>query len=385
MRGLACLCGAMAVGAFASSLWLDRHATTEEAETKQRPRTTFSRFVQEPEGRTSFRPSLRPRTLGADLSRPNQRVNRRVLNVFREAVGANWKSAVRVLSKGEQVALGTVVADDGWIVTKASQLPDSGPLRCRLWDDREIEGNVVSLAPDVDLALLRIQAENLPTCNWGQSLPQRGNWVATADIKQTPTAIGVVSTGIQKIPAEKSVLGVELTNSTLGAAVSHVLLGTGAFDAGLRRGDSIFQVNGIEVKTLESFRRAITGSRGGDIVHLMVNRADQKFPLDARLMDLTEELLDDTEMEVNGRVSARATGFERVFLHDTVLSPNQCGGPLVSLDGEIVGINIARAGRVTSYALPADVVRPLVDSLITEAKLVSAPDKAVVPASATVR
>ena len=33
--------------------------------------------------------------------------------------------------------------------------------------------------------------------------------------------------------------------------------------------------------------------------------------------------------------------------------PNECGGPLVSLDGKVVGINIARGGRVDSYAMPA--------------------------------
>ena len=30
-----------------------------------------------------------------------------------------------------------------------------------------------------------------------------------------------------------------------------------------------------------------------------------------------------------------------------------CGGPLVNLDGKAVGLNIARASRVSTYALPA--------------------------------
>ena len=36
-----------------------------------------------------------------------------------------------------------------------------------------------------------------------------------------------------------------------------------------------------------------------------------------------------------------------------MLQPWLCGGPLVNLDGEAIGLNIARAGRVTTYALPA--------------------------------
>lgn len=39
-----------------------------------------------------------------------------------------------------------------------------------------------------------------------------------------------------------------------------------------------------------------------------------------------------------------------------MIHPNECGGPLVNTDGKIVGINIARALRVTTYAVPTDVV-----------------------------
>jgi S1-C subfamily serine protease len=78
-------------------------------------------------------------------------------------------------------------------------------------------------------------------------------------------------------------------------------------------------------------------------------------------------------MEVNGPISARATGFNRVFMHDSVIIPNQCGGPLVNLDGRAVGINIARAGRVSTYALPADTVQSVVKGLLEQAKLVSRP------------
>jgi serine protease Do len=52
-----------------------------------------------------------------------------------------------------------------------------------------------------------------------------------------------------------------------------------------------------------------------------------------------------------------------VLEHDTILQPNQCGGPLVDLDGQVVGINIARANRVATYAIPARVARPLLEAL----------------------
>ncbi|MEX2027294.1 MAG: S1C family serine protease, partial [Pirellulaceae bacterium] len=51
--------------------------------------------------------------------------------------------------------------------------------------------------------------------------------------------------------------------------------------------------------------------------------------------------------------------------HDTVLKPSECGGPIVDLSGKVVGINIARGGRVESYALPATLVRSLLPDLMS--------------------
>jgi serine protease Do len=51
------------------------------------------------------------------------------------------------------------------------------------------------------------------------------------------------------------------------------------------------------------------------------------------------------------------------FQHDTVLRPADCGGPIVDLDGRVIGFNIARAGRTESYALPAVEVNKVLDQL----------------------
>ena len=49
--------------------------------------------------------------------------------------------------------------------------------------------------------------------------------------------------------------------------------------------------------------------------------------------------------------------------HDTTLNANECGGPIVDLDGRVVGINIARDGRVSTLALPNEVVLPVIAKL----------------------
>ena len=65
---------------------------------------------------------------------------------------------------------------------------------------------------------------------------------------------------------------------------------------------------------------------------------------------------------LGGPLRARRAGFSSAIQHDTVLSPRDCGGPVVDLDGRVVALNIARAGRVDSYAIPASVVERLVKS-----------------------
>jgi S1-C subfamily serine protease len=73
----------------------------------------------------------------------------------------------------------------------------------------------------------------------------------------------------------------------------------------------------------------------------------------------------DFQNRMGGAISDRRAGFPIILQHDTVLQPKDCGGPLVDLDGHIIGINIARAGRVETYAIPAEAVQPLLADLMS--------------------
>jgi S1-C subfamily serine protease len=179
-----------------------------------------------------------------------------------------------------------------------------------------------------------------------------------------PLGIGVVSVAPRRIPPTKAVLGVSLGDAEEGALVSMVVPGGGAYHAGIEEGDVIVSIDGTFLDSKEALLRKIATLRAGQRVTIGVTRNENSLTLDAQLMDLSANLFDPTEMEVNGNVSARASGFPRVFQHDTVIAPHQCGGPLVDTHGHVVGVNIARAGRVTSYALPVDVLVPAVREML---------------------
>lgn len=330
-----------------------------------------SLLIQEPLRRSAYRPDF-----SSSLRQSNYRSNFSMLMAFKEAVEENWQTTVQVFCDGEECSYGTIVDPDGWIITKASELDSDREIVCILCDQRQFVANVVSTLVDLDLALLQIATTGLPTIQWDYTIPAQGRWLATTDCRSgLPAAIGVVSAGPSRIPNQRAVLGVELApddaNGMAGAKIRHVLGGSGAFVAGLQKEDVISSVNGASIQSRDQLLSLLRSGKGGQFLTLTVHREDEVIQSRVRLMDLSHELLDETEMEVNGPISARSTGFNRIFMHDTVLQPNQCGGPIVNLDGKVVGINIARAGRVATYALPADTVRPAVEGLLEQAKLVS--------------
>jgi serine protease Do len=301
-----------------------------------------------------------------------QRMNQNVLRSFRESIADNWMSTVRVLSNGRQVAMGTVVAADGWIVTKASELGiprgDADPeidLQVRLYDQSRESATVVARRDDIDVALLRIDRSDLIPAKFTDSSSLRvGSWLATSDLRPVPSSVGIVSVLPRAVRQERAVLGIGFDWVNNSNEVQTVIPGSGADRAGMRIGDIVDSINGINLPRRESLLEAIRLHKAGDELVIGIRRGEKARTVSAQLMDLNSTLLDPTEMEVNGRISARSSGFNSVFQHDTVLMPNQCGGPLVNLQGKVVGINIARSGRVCSYALPTNILSAAVTEMM---------------------
>jgi serine protease Do len=114
-------------------------------------------------------------------------------------------------------------------------------------------------------------------------------------------------------------------------------------------------------------------------VKLKVKRGEEDLQIEATLGP-TDEMdaqinRHEFQNQLGGELSRRRAGFPSVFQHDTVLRPAECGGPVVDLDGRAVGINIARAGRVASYAIPATMVKEVLAALLN-AKPVSLEESA---------
>jgi serine protease Do len=295
---------------------------------------------------------------------------------FREVIREPAKSTVQVFSDGYRAALGAVVRSDGHIVTKASEL--KGKITVQLpTESQQREAKIVGRDPTSDLAVLKIDAQGLPVVPWSkEQSPPVGAWLATvAFSRELPVSVGVVSVAARKILPPQAALGVQLDLSENVARITSVVPGLAAAKAGLRDGDVIRKIDDVHVTGRPHLQETIRSHQPGDKVTIVYERDGRSQTLEVTLGNMAELVHDDRsefQNSLGGSLSERRSGFPLAIQHDSVLKPADCGGPVVDIEGQVVGLNIARAGRVESYALPASLVRETVDKLL-KTELISTP------------
>jgi serine protease Do len=160
------------------------------------------------------------------------------------------------------------------------------------------------------------------------------------------------------------------------AKIAQIIAGLGAEAAGLKPGDSVLTVNDSPVKEGQELVKRLRKFREGQSVKLRVQRGEEEFEATIKMMAPKPERggrgfdRSDRMNQMGSVTSQRAEDFELVIQHDTVLQNWQCGGPLMNLEGKAIGLNIARAGRVASYALPASVVKPAIARLKAQTRTI---------------
>ena len=92
---------------------------------------------------------------------------------------------------------GVLISEDGYIVTNNHVVSDASELRVKLNDGRQFDAEVIGKDPATDVALIKIDAKDLPTLPFGSSDDLRlGEWVLAIgspfDLQSTITA-GIVS------------------------------------------------------------------------------------------------------------------------------------------------------------------------------------------------
>jgi serine protease Do len=309
----------------------------------------------------------------------------RVRAAFRDAAAPAAQWTVEVTRGKKPVARGIVVDADGYILTKLSEVRGSksaskeeNALVCRFANDRGFGAIIVAENPENDLALLRISATDLPTVAWARE-PQYdiGRIVVSSGAKGDAASIGVISAQRRRIHAERvsGVLGVKLGIGDGPARVEAVIEKSPAEIAGLTVGDIIERLQDSDVSNGRAFIRSVRRHKPGDVVTLRVKRGEESRTVEVTLDPPKGDFLSQygQQIRMGSLLSFRRDGFEDAFSHDSVLVPEDCGGPLLNLSGQAIGINIARSARTESLAIPADVVQKAVADMQASLKKSAAP------------
>ncbi|MDP4239206.1 MAG: Do family serine endopeptidase [Bacteroidota bacterium] len=266
---------------------------------------------------------------------------------------------------------GVIITKDGYIVTNNHVIDQSSDIEVTLNDKRTFKAKLIGADPNTDIALLKIDAENLPVIIFGNSDSLKvGEWVlavgnpfnltstVTAGIVsakarniniinsqmkiesfiQTDAAVNPGNSGgalvntrgelvgintaiasqtgsyagyafavpvsiVQKVVADlrkysvvqRAVLGIEIRDITNdlakekklktleGAYVGKVGESSAAKKAGVKEGDIINNVNGIEVKSVSELQEQIGRYRPGDKITIAIIRDNKEQKLNVEL------------------------------------------------------------------------------------------------------
>ncbi len=275
------------------------------------------------------------------------------------------QSSAVVYDEHKEVAYATVVRADGVLLSKWSVIKDAKTLQVRIDRTLHEEVQVMAHDPRWDLVLLKVAATGLQPISYAASSQvDVGTWVvangATSRAARRPM-IGIISANARAIPAEFGVvLGVEIRRDPSGLRVGEApAVGTGAQRAGILAGDVIRKIAGKAVKDPDQLSEIIKNNQVGDAIELEINRHGNNLKIQVELSDRAEIFGGEQTRndEMSGDVSVRRSGFPRVLQHDILGNSTSVGGPLLNLQGQAIGMNIARANRAESFAIPMEELR----------------------------
>lgn len=266
------------------------------------------------------------------------------------------------LSNGEGLRIvGTMIKATPFIVSKSSMVHEAPTTNIGAM---ELELEVITRDSSNDLVLLKAPADNvagIDLTSEAEAIPSIGTFLIAPD-SSGPGLVSVVST--KSFPSRKQAsrgfLGVYPENyqDKGGAILRRVTEDGAAKRAGLKVGDVVTQLNDTSITTHSDMRQFLRTLDPDAIVIAKIIRGEDELEKTIRLgavpppSNHAANLMDK---------SGRRDGFQKVIPHDADLDPADCGGPIFDLEGNFVGLNIARNSRVRSYAIPREIIEEFLE------------------------
>lgn len=277
------------------------------------------------------------------------------------------KSTVRVYYRKERLAYGTVIGKGLQVLTKWSEVkPTNGAgLVVENGAGKLYPAAVSGIYPDEDLVALDISGEALKPVAWSEVKLPLGSFLTAPQPDGRMAGFGVLGVQERNLrETDHAFLGVVYDDNYTGSGlkVGNVLKDSGAEKAGIKRGDILRRIAGRELTGIEELRAALVGVQPGDHIMLQIERDGNTSEVEAVLgsrPDFPEFMAERArQMETMGTdISQVRDSFPNAIQTDMNITPQQIGGPVVNLKGEVIGITVARADRTRTFVMPAATVR----------------------------
>jgi serine protease Do len=275
-------------------------------------------------------------------------------------------SSTKVIdSEGLTVSAASWVGAEGYFLTKASDTPQLEKCKILIGPKnaaaiREIHRSVIH-----DLVLAQaVGVSGLPALSFETKAKSTayGQWLIAPVKGGQEVRIGVVSALRRKIPGNGAAMGVRMDDRTpggKGVRVSGVAEDSPAAAAGLMEDDVLISLDGKLLNSYQTVHDLVRDRQPGEQIELAYRRAGKEGKVQLRLASRSK-ILQNWEGEdfANGGISIRTDNFAQVIQHDLPLSAQDMGSPLFDLEGHLLGINIARVDRITTFALPVETFWP---------------------------
>ncbi|MGJ8723334.1 MAG: trypsin-like peptidase domain-containing protein [Roseibacillus sp.] len=296
---------------------------------------------------------------------------REFFGAFEEVTDELGNGVVRVFANAKQVGFGTV-----WngtkVLAKWSEIKKAKALTGVDSDGREFALQVLEIFAAHDLVLLKMPAgvelRSIPL----QGIPARaGTLVAAVRPDGVAEGIGVISVAERSLlVSSRGFLGVELDidYDAGGVLVRSVENSSAAEEAGVLAEDVISAVDGRKIDSFQELRTVLSRAGANQEVVLSVRRRTGPLELTAKLKPKRPDGISLSRRErMMNRMDERGLSdvrdrFPSVLQTDMTISPEETGLPVVDSDGRLVGIVLARAGRVKTFLLPVSAIAGLVEN-----------------------
>jgi len=302
----------------------------------------------------------RPRIPVADQKVTDQQAGE-IFKALRAVSFEAKKVVFPIYAGGQRVAYGISIGEER-LVTKASEVTQKRMVFTQNRQQESLAAEIVGIYPDHDLAVLKVPGLRAPVAKWADAEAlEEGAFLTAIREDGEASAMGVLSVRERSLKSsDQGFLGIEMDTQELdeGVRVRKVVPASAASEVGIRGGDVITKIAGEEVRGFYELSTKLRRLQSGEQpeIEFLRNGVSRKVKPTLKGREIQEggsPRLDRMD-QMSGTQSRVRGDFGNVIQSDMELEAFDVGLPVVDLDGRIVGMVIARAGRISTLILPGD-------------------------------